>query len=259
MAEKLFLREKASLILIDLNKSGLDSLKKELLEKQNGSDHRKTIQTFTCDLSNPSEIDQLSDKLKNQPIDILINNAGITHNGNFKDISMEIFEKVISINLMSIVRLTHKFLPQLIKQKGAIINISSGCGLLAPGGVNAYTTSKYGVVGFSESLRVELKGAVGVTVICPDFVNTDITKNSMALMNIDANSPMRNVDALVKKEGVSPEKVANMIIQSIKKNDGIVLGGIKMRIACLMKFILPTLSEKIKVNIYKQFIENNYV
>lgn len=113
-------------------------------------------------------------------VTVLVNNAGVAMFGRFDELTIDEFEWLLSINLLGVVRLTKAFLPHLQEQPAAhIANVSSIFGVIAPPGQSAYCASKFGVRGFSESLRHELTGSnVTLTVIHPGGVATNIASSA---------------------------------------------------------------------------------
>ena len=118
---------------------------------------------YTCDLRKREEIERSVEKIIADfgGIQILINNAGIWQKvGQLETVSLETIEEVISTNLTGLVMTTNLFLPVLRKQNEAvIINVSSHSGIEAKSGQSVYCASKWGVTGFTETLRVDLKGS----------------------------------------------------------------------------------------------------
>ncbi len=115
---------------------------------------------------------------KFKKIDILINNAGIAEYGKVADVDYVHFETQIKTNLLGTICCTKEVLPYMIKQKsGKIINISSGSGKKGAAETSAYCASKFGVVGFTESIAEEFKQYnINVHLINPGKVNTTIHK-----------------------------------------------------------------------------------
>ena len=232
LAEKLFLNEKASLILVDINKNKLEELKIKITKQSNlnikNDFSDQWIKTFTVDISSEKEITSFVDKIKDQEIDVLINNAGVVYSGAFEEMDLQSFNRVFDVNLNAAVTLCRLLIPKLEKNNGHIANVASGAGLLAPGGMAAYASSKFALVGFSEAIRAELRGRVSVSAICPAFVKTDIVKNSLMK---DENLSKEEIDKveqlnfLVKKIGTKTDRVCNLIIKSIKKKKGLVKVG----------------------------------
>ena len=139
-------------------------------------------------------------------IDIVINNAGIVIGKLFQDHQNDEIEKTISINLNAPMYLTHKILPGMLKNKGGhIVNVASAAGMAAHPKLSVYAASKWGMIGWSESLRLELEQAnagIRVTTVTPYYINTGMFKG--------VRSP---IIPLLK-----PEVVAKKIISAIEKN-----------------------------------------
>lgn len=111
------------------------------------------------------------------PVDILINNAGITNDKLVLRMTGEDFQKVVDINLGGTFNMTQHVLKKMMKQRaGAIINMASVSGLMGNLGQANYAASKAGVVGFTKSVAREA-AARGITVnaIAPGFIETDMT------------------------------------------------------------------------------------
>jgi len=167
-----FARQKANLAVIDIDPNRLSQTEKEL--KTFG----KRIQIYRCDVSLRNQIEQTADRIKTDFIstDILINNAGVVTGKSILDISFEDLKRNLDINLMAVIWMTRQFLPEMIaRNTGHIVNIASAAGLIGLPGLSDYCATKFGVVGFSEALRLEMKKSapgVKVTCICPSFIAT---------------------------------------------------------------------------------------
>jgi short-subunit dehydrogenase len=109
-------------------------------------------------------------------IDMLVNNAGIGSSGAFIDTPQEKWERLLAVNLLAPMRLTALFLPAMMaRRSGHIVNIASIAGVIPAASLTAYSTSKFGLRGFSEALAAELAPyGVGVTAIYPFFARTPI-------------------------------------------------------------------------------------
>lgn len=154
----MFAREKNHLVLINRK------IDKELEEKLL-SFGALSVSTLACDLSDLAQTKDSADKLKSLPIDVLVNNAGLLTGGQLETQSAEEIINMFNVNLLSLVLLTQAVLPRMIEQKrGKIINNASVSGKMFLPAANTYAASKAGVVGFSESLKLELKGT-GVTTL----------------------------------------------------------------------------------------------
>ena len=113
-------------------------------------------------------------------IDILINNAGISMRAPFKDVDLDVIRKVMDINYWGAIYATKYCLPEILKTKGSIIGISSIAGFRGLPGRVGYSSSKFALQGFLESLRTELlKTGVHVLTACPGFTASNIRKASL--------------------------------------------------------------------------------
>src|SRR5699024_3063061 len=112
-------------------------------------------------------------------VDILINNAGIAKFGGFLELEVEEWEKIIQVNLLGMYYVTRAVLPKMMEQKsGDIINISSTAGQKGGPVTSAYSASKAGVLGLTESLAMEArKHDIRVTALTPSTVVTDLAIN----------------------------------------------------------------------------------
>lgn len=118
-----------------------------------------TVSIHLTDVADLKQVEQFRDEVieKHGYVTHLINNAGVGLLGTFEQLSIEDFEWLMGINFWSVVYCSKVFLPVLLEQENAhIVNISSVFGLIAPAEQTAYTSSKFAVRGFTESLRHEL-------------------------------------------------------------------------------------------------------
>lgn len=145
-------------------------------------------------------------------IDILINNAGIGKFGKFLDLTTEEWENQIKINLFGVYYVTKAVLPKMIEQKkGDIINISSTAGKSGAATTSAYSASKFGVFGLSESLMQEVrKHNIRVTALAPSTIVTDLAQSANLLTN-DVERVMH------------PEDFAELIVAQLKLNQRLLL------------------------------------
>ena len=157
-------------------------------------------------------------------VDIVVNNAGIGIGGLFVDVPLEAWEKILGINISGVVHGCHAFLPAMIEagEGGHIVNIASMAGYTQAPGMTAYGTTKYGVLGLSESLRPELAlHGIGVTAICPGVINTAIVKTS-AMYGANDNPELREEGIRAfERRNYTPERVAAGILKAIQKNRGV--------------------------------------
>ncbi|MEQ9497666.1 MAG: SDR family NAD(P)-dependent oxidoreductase [Deltaproteobacteria bacterium] len=156
-------------------------------------------------------------------VDILHNNAGIGHAALAHETRIEDWERVIGINLWGTIYGIHTFVPRMIAQGsgGHIVNTSSGLGLIAVPGMAPYCATKFAVVGISESIRAELEPhGIGVTVVCPGLIQTDIVRASPVTGAAEAQR--EKTMELYAKHGATAESVADDIVTGIQKNKAVV-------------------------------------
>ncbi len=171
MAEKIG-EDGGELVLWDINETGLRELHDELLKRG------IVVSTYVCDLSSRKEIGLVAEKVLTEggPIDILINNAGIISGNPFLEIPIESIEKTFQVNILSHFWTVRAFLPAMLERnEGHIVTIASAAGLVGSTRLTDYSASKFAAVGFTESLRVELKQidrGVRTTIVCPFFIDT---------------------------------------------------------------------------------------
>lgn len=169
---------------------------------------------ITADVSNLTSVNEAVEQVQQELgfIDILINNAGIASFGKFLDLEPEQWERIIKVNLMGPYYVTRAVLPAMISKKiGDIINISSTAGLRGAAVTSAYSASKFGLMGLSESLMQEVrKHNIRVTTLIPSTVSTDM---AMDLKLTDGNP----------EKVMQPEDFAELVIFQLKLNRRVFL------------------------------------
>jgi NAD(P)-dependent dehydrogenase (short-subunit alcohol dehydrogenase family) len=152
-------------------------------------------------------------------IDYLFNNAGIVVVGEVRDCSYEDWKKVIDVNLYGVVNGVVAAYPIMVKQGfGHIVNTSSLAGLVPAVAEISYTTSKYGIVGLSNALRLEAADlGVKVSVACPGLIDTPILKTTK-VVRLDRQ---KMYDLLPKK--MLPQDCAKVILQGVERNKATIV------------------------------------
>ena len=142
-----------------------------------------------ADISNENSVDELIKTVleKNNKIDVLINNAGITKDGLLMRMKTDDWQQVLDLNLNGVFYCTRAVSRQMLKQKkGRIINITSVVGLMGNPGQANYAAAKAGVVGLTQSAAKEFASrGITVNAVAPGFITTDMTKelNSEAILS----------------------------------------------------------------------------
>lgn len=230
-----FSNEGANLILSSRNRDQLEKVAKKCTGK-----------TFILplDLSDSSNFVKLADDAHRAfgSIDILINNGGISQRSTAIETSLEIDRKVMEINYFGNIALTKAVLPYFNKnKKGRIVVISSLSGKFGFFLRSAYAASKFALVGFYESLRLEEeKNNLKVHLVFPGFIRTNISKNA-----IDGSGKQHGEMDDNQDKGISPEECAKRLISALKKDKrDIFIGGKEMTALKLQRFF-PNLFHRI--------------
>jgi short-subunit dehydrogenase len=175
-------------------------------------------------------------------IDILINNGGISQRGAAAETSLEVDRKIMEVNYFGNIALTKAVLPHFIEQKeGRIIVISSLSGKFGFFLRSAYAASKFALVGFYESLRLEQeKNNIHVHLIYPGFIKTNISQNAINAQGASHNELDNN-----QNKGISAEQCALKIISGVSKNKRNIFVGGKEMITLKIQRFFPNLFHKI--------------
>lgn len=185
-------------------------------------------QAFVLDVANPAQARDVASQVHESlgAPSILVNNAGIAVGGLFLDTSLESWQRIMSINLMGVVHCCRAFVPAMVQagRPGHIVNIASMLGYTGMRGVTAYCATKFGVIGFSESLRAEMHDhAIGVSAICPGIIRTNIINAGiLESAELDVEAQRKKIDALYEKRNFAPEKVAAAVLRAIRRNRAVV-------------------------------------
>jgi NAD(P)-dependent dehydrogenase (short-subunit alcohol dehydrogenase family) len=153
-------------------------------------------------------------------VHVLCNNAGIAAIGHQWQISLDDWNAVLGVNLLGVVHGVHAFMPILVEQDEAhVVNTASMSGLIASPGMGAYVTSKHAVVGLTKSLRTDLAVRwphVGVTVVCPGQVATNLADN---VRTRGRPQDTARVDALRENlaTAMPPRAVGDMVLDAIRE------------------------------------------
>ena len=196
------------------------------------------------DLSNSSNFKDLTQQVLEHfgSIDVLINNGGISQRSEAAQTSLEVDRKLMEVNYFGAAALTKAVLPIMQQQKsGHLVAISSLSGKFGFFLRSAYSASKFALVGFYESLRLEEeKNNIKVSLVFPGFVHTNISQNALSgdgqkHAKLDNN----------QKGGISAEKCARDIIRGIKKDKYEIISGGSEKWGILLNRLFPNLFYRI--------------
>jgi short-subunit dehydrogenase len=228
LARQLAARAKL-LVLVARRRDRLEELRRELQAKNPAL----RLEIRDIDLANLEQTTRLAALLANEPIDFLINNAGLGDHGSFATADPTQVNQQIQVNVLALTALTRALLPRMIAQKrGAILNVSSSAGFLPLPGIAVYAATKAYVTSFSEAIRAETRDCgITVTALCPGPVHTEFDKV--------ANRPEHRRKRRNSLVHVPVENVARAGLEAIERDKPLVIPGIAMKIAMAITRALP--------------------
>ena len=172
-------------------------------------------------------------------IDILINNGGISQRSLAEDTPISVDEQIIKVNFLGTVALTKALLPHFIERRsGRFVVVTSVTGKIGTPLRSTYAASKHALHGFFDSLRAEVyKYNIKVTLICPGFVQTNVSKNALT----GTGKPQNTMDKATQN-GITPEYLAKKMLIAVKKDKQEKAIGHKEIYGILIKRFFPKLA-----------------
>ena len=230
-------RRGSALALVDR-----DAERLELVAKTVRSVSSRPVTCYITDLADDAATHTLSAELAaaHPATTLLINNAGVALGGTFAQVSEEEFDWLLAINLRAVITLTRALLPVLRTHPGShLVNMSSLFGLIAPPGQVAYATSKFAVRGFTEALRSELAGEVGVTVVHPGGIRTRIAETARVAAAAPAAEEAAGKAAFERLLTYPPERAAEQIVGAVEKRRPRLLIALSARVPDVIARLAP--------------------
>jgi len=186
---------------------------------------------YRLDVTEVASIRSLRERLAGESRlpDLLVNNAGTVFGGPFLDVPLERHLRTYAVNLVGLAAVTRVFLPDLIARPEAhVVNIASAAGLIPLPLGATYASSKAGVVGFSDSLRLELElqgvRHVRITTVCPSYVSTGL---------FDGARAPRTTRIL------TPERLAGLVVRAVVRNRPYLRTPWLVKITPMVRALLP--------------------
>ncbi len=217
---KALLNAGANVMMADINADGLQAAAKSL-----GFDDSR-IGTVLCDVKNAESVNAAAKATIDAfgKVHIVMNNAGVGLGGFPGSIPLEDWRWITDINFLGVVYGVEAFVPlmQAHGEGGYIVNTASMAGHIAAPGMAPYHATKFAVVGYSEALAQELeKINIGVSVLCPTWVKSNIHNTASKRPSADPESPMPNskVYQAMKnfvENGISPDVLADLVLKSMQ-------------------------------------------
>ena len=227
-------KQQCKLILSSRNIASLELVKV-------ACEHPQEITIIPLDLENFASLElKAQEALKAfGKIDILINNGGISQRSLAAETNIRVDKRIMDINYLGTVALTKAILPHFIEKKeGQFVITTSIVGKIGTPLRSSYAASKHALHGFFDSLRAENhQNNIAVTLLCPGFINTNISKNAL----IGNGSPQGKMD-IATGNGMSPEHCAKLMLKAIKnKKEEVCIAGAKEKLGVYVKRFFPKL------------------
>jgi NAD(P)-dependent dehydrogenase (short-subunit alcohol dehydrogenase family) len=217
MAER-FAREGAKVVVADIDERALPAVVESI--RARGGD----ALGVSTDVTDPASVLALAATAFRTfgKVNVLCNNAGVAMWGGLESATHRDWQWVLGVNLWGVIHGVEAFVPRMIasKEPGHIVNTASMAGLVATRGLGVYNTSKYAVVGLSETLAKDLRPYhIGVSILCPMGVATQIresARNRPADLKNEAPSAAEPVELMGRT--FAPAAVADMVLAAIRAN-----------------------------------------
>ena len=202
-------------------------------------EHPDKVKILQVDLDDYKKLDKLVKEAISLfgEIDMLINNGGISQRSLAIDTGMVIDERIFKTNYFGTVALTKALLPYFVARKqGHIAVVTSVVGKLGTPLRSSYAASKHALHGFFDSLRAEVhKDNIAITLVCPGYVNTNVSINALT----EDGSPQNSMDKKTAN-GLAPDYFAKKMLKAIKrKKQEVVIGGFLEKLSVYVKRFFP--------------------
>ncbi|MGM0496845.1 MAG: SDR family oxidoreductase [Bacteroidota bacterium] len=210
----------------------------------------KEVLAVPTDVSKEEDCKNLIDQTiqKFGKIDILINNAGISMRALFKDIETDVIKQLMEVNFWGTVYCSKYALPYLIETKGSLVGVSSIAGFQGLPGRTGYSSSKFAMHGFLETLRIEnLKKGLHVMIAAPGFTSTNVRKSALGPDGKEQGESPRNENHMM-----SPAKVASIISNGVEKRRRLIIMTMEGKITVLLRRIVPKYIDRLTYRIFSK-------
>jgi len=182
-------------------------------------------------------------------LEAVVHNAGITMWSRFDALAdFSIFERLMEVNYLAPVRLTALALPHLKSSRGLIVAVASLAGLTGVPERSGYAASKHAMVGFFDSLRIELAGTgVDISVIAPDFVVSEIHKRA-----IGPDGEPLGASPMMQAKIMTAEDCATQIVRAMEKRQRLLLMSTRGKLGRWLKLLAPSMIDRIAAKAIRQ-------
>ena len=211
--------EGARVVIADVDEAAMERVAHEA--------HDRGVEALAVrtDVTELAQVQALADRAWQAfgAVHVLCNNAGVAAWGGLERATHRDWQWVLGVNLWGVIHGVEAFVPRMIAggERGHVVNTASMAGLIASQGLGVYNTSKYAVVGLSETLAKDLKPyGIGVSVLCPMGVETRIRESERsrpAALRNEAGTARTPVELIGRYLG--PDTVAGMVLEAIRHDE----------------------------------------
>lgn len=187
------------------------------------------VHAVRADVTKPEQVESMiTDSIRALGrLDVLVNNAGVGLTGPAEATPDEDWRWIIDVNVWPHVYAIRTVLPYFKERgEGHLVHVSSAAGILGTLDSDAYCLTKFAVYGLAESMAIRLHGTgIGVTVVCPQWVATDIVEHGRIVSDedIDPDQAKANLGGIIKSVGIPAERVGQDIVEGVEQNRFLVL------------------------------------
>jgi NAD(P)-dependent dehydrogenase (short-subunit alcohol dehydrogenase family) len=227
----------ARIVALDRDAAGLDGLRAQL-ERDSGH-----CLVLPCDVTDATACERAvaAGVARFGALDMLVNNAGMSHRSGFQHTEIGVIRRVMEVNFFGAVNCTKAALPSLIAARGLVIAISSVAGYTPLIARTGYAASKHAMHGFFESLRTEIAPqGVDVMMVCPSFIATRIDRNALG----GDGQPVRHAQVTVGRP-LTAEAAAGRIVAAAARRPRMLFIGRTARQAWWLSRVAPGLYERL--------------
>ena len=231
-----FAAASAHVVAVDRDAAGVDELARELVS----SGH--ACLALGCDVTDADAVEAVVTETRRRfgGMDVLINNAGISHRSPLAQTRPEVIRRVMEVNFFGSVHFTQAALPQLLERSGMIIVVSSVAGFAPLVARTGYAASKHALHGFFESLRPEVaQSGMDVMLVCPSFISTGIERNALGA----DGGPVTHAQVVIGQR-LTPEVAADRIFVAAGRRRRLLRIGRTADLAWWVSRIAPAAYER---------------
>ena len=216
-------RRSARVVLADINQAGVEETARLVRAERaaaGGAPDEGAAMGYVCDVTSAEAVEKLAVFAEERlgGVDLVINNAGVAVGGDMGAVSLDDWRFVVNVNLWGVIHGCHSFVPRFrARKKGAILNVASAAGLLAPPRLGPYNVTKAAVVSLSETLYSELRDdGISVTVLCPTFFRTGILDASRGTTD---DKQRATVNKLMDESKLQAPEVAKAALAAVENGN----------------------------------------